>query len=55
LDAHRKPTHRFKALWTPQTLNEWGALGGLIGKKSGNLKKVKLFFKKKIISIPSLD
>jgi predicted aconitase len=36
LDEHRKPTHRFKTAWTPQTLNEWGALGGLIGKKSGN-------------------
>lgn len=36
LDQHRKPTHRFKTLWTPRTLNEWGALGGLIGKKTGN-------------------
>lgn len=36
LDQYRKPTHRFKTSWTPQTLNEWGALGGLIGKKSGN-------------------
>ena len=36
LDEHRRPTHRFKTSWTPQTLNEWGALGGLIGKKSGN-------------------
>lgn len=36
LDEHRKPTHRFKTMWTPKTLNEWGALGGLIGKKSGN-------------------
>jgi len=36
LDEQRKPTHRFKTLWTPKTLNEWGALGGLIGKKSGN-------------------
>jgi predicted aconitase len=36
LDEHRRPTHRFKTLWTPKTLNEWGALGGVIGKKSGN-------------------
>lgn len=36
LDHCRKPTHRFRTMWTPQTLNEWGALGGLIGKKSGN-------------------
>ena len=42
LDEHRKPTHRFKTLWTPKTLNEWGALGGLIGKKSGNYWSVPL-------------
>jgi predicted aconitase len=36
LDEHRKPTHRYRVTWTPQSLNEWGALGGLIGRKSGN-------------------
>ena len=36
LDIHRQPTHRFKVKWTPNSLNEWGALGGLIGRKSGN-------------------
>jgi predicted aconitase len=36
LDEHRKPTHRYRITWTPQSLNEWGALGGLIGRKSGN-------------------
>ena len=36
LDEHRKPTHRYRVMWTPQSLNEWGALGGLIGRKSGN-------------------
>lgn len=36
LDEHRNPTHRYRVSWTPQSLNEWGALGGLIGKKSGN-------------------
>jgi predicted aconitase len=36
LDEHRKPTHRYWVTWTPQSLNEWGALGGLIGRKSGN-------------------
>ena len=36
LDVHRQPTHRFRVSWTPQSLNEWGALGGLIGRKSGN-------------------
>lgn len=36
LDEHRQPTHRYRVTWTPNTLNEWGALGGLIGRKSGN-------------------
>ncbi|MDP3122380.1 aconitase X catalytic domain-containing protein [Polynucleobacter sp.] len=36
LDEHRQPTHRYRVTWTPQSLNEWGALGGLIGRKSGN-------------------
>ncbi|MBJ7379729.1 MAG: aconitase X catalytic domain-containing protein [Polynucleobacter sp.] len=36
LDQHRQPTHRYRVSWTPSSLNEWGALGGLIGKKSGN-------------------
>jgi predicted aconitase len=35
LDEHRRPTHRYRVTWTPQSLNEWGALGGLIGRKSG--------------------
>lgn len=36
LDEHRQPTHRYRVTWTPKFLNEWGALGGLIGRKSGN-------------------
>lgn len=36
LDEHRRPTNRFRVNWTPQSLNEWGALGGYIGKRSGN-------------------
>lgn len=36
LDEYRQPTHRFRVTWTPKNLNEWGALGGLIGRKSGN-------------------
>ncbi len=35
LDVHRQPTHRFRVSWIPTSLNEWGALGGLIGRKSG--------------------
>lgn len=36
LDEHRRPSKRFRINWTPKSLNEWGALGGYIGKKSGN-------------------
>jgi len=36
LDEHRRPTSRFRISWKPQSLNEWGALGGYIGKRSGN-------------------
>src|SRR6202035_3483984 len=36
LDEHRRPTRRFRINWAPKSLNEWGALGGYIGKKSGN-------------------
>lgn len=36
IDQYRQPTHRFLVRWTPESLNEWGALGGLIGRKSGN-------------------
>jgi len=36
LDAQRRATVRIRADWTPRTLNEWGALGGVIGKLAGN-------------------
>ncbi|MEJ8848809.1 aconitase X catalytic domain-containing protein [Variovorax rhizosphaerae] len=36
LDAQRQATTRIRADWTPQTLNDWGALGGVIGKLAGN-------------------
>lgn len=36
LDEHRRPSKRFRINWVPKSLNEWGALGGYIGKKSGN-------------------
>src|SRR5512135_397309 len=36
LDACRQPTLRIRVDWTPTTLNEWGALGGLIGRLAGN-------------------
>jgi predicted aconitase len=36
LDAHRKATVRVRVRYTPRTLNEWGALGGLVGRKAGH-------------------
>lgn len=36
LDAQRQATVRIRADWTPRTLNEWGAFGGLVGRLSGN-------------------
>jgi hypothetical protein len=36
LDAQRQATHRFRVDFTPRTLNDWGALGGVIGKLAGN-------------------
>jgi predicted aconitase len=36
LDAQRQATIRFRVDWTPKTLNDWGALGGVIGKLAGN-------------------
>ena len=36
LDSHRKATLRIRTDWTPRTLNDWGALGGVVGKLAGN-------------------
>jgi len=36
LDAHRQATVRFQVDWTPESLNDWGALGGVIGRLAGN-------------------
>jgi hypothetical protein len=36
LDAQRRATLRVRADWTPQSLNDWGALGGVIGRLAGN-------------------
>lgn len=40
LEEHRQPTRRFRIDWAPRTLNEWGALGGYIGRRSGNYWEV---------------
>lgn len=36
LDAQRRATLRIRAAWTPRNLNDWGALGGLVGRLAGN-------------------
>ena len=42
LDSHRRPTLYVETAWTPATLNEWGALGGVIGRAAGNYWAVPL-------------
>ena len=36
LDAQRHATLRIRVNYTPRTLNDWGALGGVIGRLAGN-------------------
>ncbi|TAL89673.1 MAG: DUF521 domain-containing protein [Candidimonas sp.] len=40
LGEHRQATLRVRVRWTPHTLNEWGALGGVIGRLAGNYWQV---------------
>jgi predicted aconitase len=36
LDVQRQATIRIRVDWTPSSLNDWGALGGVIGRLAGN-------------------
>jgi predicted aconitase len=36
LDAHRRATLHVRASYTPESLNDWGALGGVIGRLAGD-------------------
>ena len=36
LDAHRQATLHVRAEWTPASLNDWGALGGVVGRLAGH-------------------
>jgi predicted aconitase len=36
LDSHRRATVQVRVDWTPESLNDWGALGGVIGRIAGN-------------------
>ncbi|HEY1608105.1 MAG TPA: aconitase X catalytic domain-containing protein [Paraburkholderia sp.] len=40
LDAQRQATLRVQVDWTPRKLDEWGALGGVIGRLAGNYWQV---------------
>jgi predicted aconitase len=40
LDAQRQATLRLRVDWTPRELNDWGALGGVIGRLAGNYWQV---------------
>jgi len=53
LDATRRATLRLRVDWTPATLNDWGALGGLIGRLAGNYWAVPLV--EGLASVPRSD
>src|ERR1700751_5255287 len=40
LDAHRQATFLLELSWTPRELNDWGALGGVIGRLAGDYSQV---------------
>jgi predicted aconitase len=42
LEQHRPATLRIETTWTPRTLNDWGALGGVVGRLAGNYWAVPL-------------
>ncbi|MGH8713906.1 MAG: aconitase X [Casimicrobiaceae bacterium] len=42
LDRQRRATLHVRTDWTPQSANEWGALGGVIGRLAGNYWTVPL-------------
>lgn len=42
LDRHRQATLRIRTDWTPRTLDDWGALGGIVGRLSNNYWQVPL-------------
>jgi len=40
LDAQRRATLRLRVDWTPRELDDWGALGGVVGRLAGNYWQV---------------
>ncbi|HVE51535.1 MAG TPA: aconitase X catalytic domain-containing protein [Casimicrobiaceae bacterium] len=53
LDEYRLPTLRVRTRFEPQSLDEWGALGGIVGQIAGNYWSVPII--EGIESIPSSD
>lgn len=53
LDEHRRATLKVLVRWTPSALNDWGALGGVIGRLAGNYWAVPVI--EGIESAPSSD
>jgi predicted aconitase len=42
LEEKRRPTLRIDVTWTPRDLNDWGALGGIVGQLAGDYWQVPL-------------
>jgi predicted aconitase len=42
LDSHRQATLRIRTDWTPRSLDDWGALGGIVGQRANNYWQVPL-------------
>src|SRR6266550_1714802 len=40
LDAHRRATFLVELSWTPRELNDWGALGGVVGRLASDYSQV---------------
>jgi predicted aconitase len=40
LDTHRQATFLVELSWTPRELNDWGALGGIVGRLAGDYSQV---------------
>ena len=40
LEERRRPTLRIDVTWTPRDLNDWGALGGIVGQLAGDYWQV---------------
>ncbi len=53
LDANRRATKRFRVAWQPQSLSDWGALGGIVGARAGSYREVPVI--EGIDSVPGSD